>query len=234
MVRSPRMVILFDIDGTLIDHDGAEAIAVSALRVRTQHDEDAVGFLRRWRIAFERHYARYLAGELSLQRQRRERFREVFDPTLSDATADQLSAWYIDQYLAACELYPDVEPTLAHLSAYPMGIVSNGERSQQQYKLMKTRIDHYFGPVILSGECGIAKPARGIFELACGSMGACPSQAVYVGDRRDVDAEAARSVGMHGIWLDRSGSTDHGHPLNRIGSLSELPAAITLIEQNQR
>ena len=166
----------------------------------------------RWRIAFERHYARYLAGELSLQRQRRERFREVFDPTLSDATADQLSAWYIDQYLAACELYPDVEPTLAHLSAYPMGIVSNGERSQQQYKLMKTRIDHYFGPVILSGECGIAKPARGIFELACGSMGACPSQAVYVGDRPDVDAEAARSVGMHGIWLDRSGSTDHGHP----------------------
>jgi len=99
---------------------------------------------------------------------------------------------------------------------------------------MKTRIDYYFGPVILSGECGIAKPARGIFELACGSMGACPSQAVYVGDRRDVDAEAARSVGMHGMWLDRSGSTDHGDPLSRIGSLSELPAAITLIEQNQR
>jgi len=137
------MVILFDIDGTLIDHDGAEAIAASALRVRTQHDEDPVGFLRRWRIAFEHHYARHLAGELSLQRQRRERFREVFDPTLSDATADQLSAWYIDQYLAACELYPDDKPTLAHLSTYPMGIVSNGERSQQQYKLTKTRIDHY-------------------------------------------------------------------------------------------
>lgn len=114
-----------------------------------------------------------------------------------------------------------------------MGIISNGERGQQQHKLMRTGIDHYFGPLILSGECGIAKPAPGIFELACTSMGVCPSQAVYVGDRRDVDAEAARSVGMHGIWLDRFGSTDNGDPPNRIGSLSELPAAITLVEQNQ-
>jgi FMN phosphatase YigB (HAD superfamily) len=29
----------------------------------------------------------------------------------------------------------------------------------------------------------VAKPARGIFELACDSMGVPPSQAIYVGDR---------------------------------------------------
>ena len=88
-----------------------------------------------------------------------------------------------------------------------MGIVSNGERNQQQYKLVRTGIDHYFGPLILSGECGMAKPARGIFELACNSLGVSPSQAVYVGDRRDIDAEAARSAGMYGIWLDRIGAS---------------------------
>jgi putative hydrolase of the HAD superfamily len=234
MVRSPGMVILFDIDGTLIDHDAAEAIAVSALRGRTEHTEDAIGFLRRWRSAFERHYKRYLAGELSIQQQRRERFREVFDPKLSDAAADQLSALYIDEYLAACELYSDVKPALAELAAYPMGIISNGERSQQQYKLVKTGIDHYFGPLILSGECGVAKPAQGIFKLACGSMGVSPSQAAYVGDRRDVDAEAARSVGMHGIWLDRLGASSDSDPRRRIGSLSALPATILLIKQTSR
>jgi putative hydrolase of the HAD superfamily len=228
------MVILFDIDGTLIDHDTAEAIAVAALSGRMGYSDDAVGFLQRWRSAFERHYNRYLAGELSIQQQRRERFREMFDPNLSDAAADQLSALYIDEYLAACELYSDVRMALAQLAAYPMGIVSNGERSQQQYKLVRTGVDHYFGPLILSGECGIAKPARGIFELACDSMGVSPSQAVYVGDRRDIDAEAARSVGMHGIWLDRIGASDNSDPRRRIGSLSELPAAITLIEQDSQ
>jgi len=107
------MVILFDIDGTLIDHDAAEVVAIAALRGKTKHTEDAAGFLRRWRSAFERHYNRNLAGELSIQQQRRERFREVFDPNLSDSAADQLSAFYIDEYLAACELYSDVKATLA-------------------------------------------------------------------------------------------------------------------------
>jgi putative hydrolase of the HAD superfamily len=115
-----------------------------------------------------------------------------------------------------------------------MGIISNGERSQQEYKLVRTGIHHYFGPLILSGECGMAKPARGIFELACDLMGVSPSQAVYVGDRRDVDAEAARSAGLHGIWLDRFGASDDGDPRRRIGSLSALPAALALIEQNSR
>src|SRR5215471_18806643 len=131
MLPSPRMVILFDIDGTLIDHDSAEAIAVTALHARTLHTQDAADFLQLWRKAFERHYSRYLAGELSIQQQRRERFREVFDPALTDIAADQLSASYIDEYLAACRLYSDVKLTLEHLAAYPMGIISNGERSQQ-------------------------------------------------------------------------------------------------------
>ncbi len=226
------MVILFDIDGTLIDHDAAEAIAIAALRGKIEHTEDTAGFLRRWRSAFERHYNRYLAGELSIQQQRRERFREVFDPNLSDSAADQLSAFYIDKYLAACEVYSDVKATLAQLAGYPMGIISNGELSQQQHKLVKTGIDHYFGPVIVSGECGVAKPAPRIFELACYSMGVTPSKAVYVGDRRDVDAAAARNVGMHGIWLDRIGASDDSDPRRRIDSLSALPGALLLIQQN--
>jgi putative hydrolase of the HAD superfamily len=172
-----------------------------------------------------------LAGELSIQQLRRERFREVLDLNLSDAAADGLSASYIDQYLAACELYSDVKPALAQLASYPMGIISNGERSQQLHKLLKTGIDHYFDQLTLSGECGVAKPAPGIFELACHSMGVSPSQAIYVGDRRDVDAEAARSAGMHGIWLDRSGASDHNESSVRIVSLSELPGTITVIEQ---
>ena len=232
MVSSPGMVILFDIDGTLIDHDAAEVIAVSGLRGRTEHTEDAAGFLRRWRSAFERHYNRYLAGELSIQQQRRERFREVFDPNLSDAAADQLSASYIDEYLAACEIYSDVKEALAQLAAYSMGIISNGDRTQQEYKLVRTGIDHYFGRLILSAECGMAKPSPGIFNLACKSMGVSPTQAVYVGDRLDVDAEAARRAGMHGIWLDRSGASDDIDPRRRIGSLSALPGTMMLIEQN--
>jgi putative hydrolase of the HAD superfamily len=112
------MIVLFDIDGTLIDHDAAEAIAVAALRGRMECAEDAAAFLLRWRRAFERHYDRYLAGELSIQQQRRERFREVFDPNLSDTAADQQSTLYVGEYLAACELYSDVKPALDPLGGH--------------------------------------------------------------------------------------------------------------------
>jgi hypothetical protein len=69
------MVILFDIDGHIDHHDSAEQIAVAALRARPEHTESAAEVLGRWRTAFERHYARDLAGELSIRQQRRERFR---------------------------------------------------------------------------------------------------------------------------------------------------------------
>ena len=64
-------------------------------------------------------------------------------------------------------------------------------------------------------------------------MGVSPTQAIYVGDRRDVDAEAARRIGMHWIWLDRSGVGADSDPRSRIGSLSELPATLMLIEQTE-
>jgi putative hydrolase of the HAD superfamily len=190
------IVILFDIDGTLIDHNQAEAIAVAALHHRLGVTERGGAFLDRWRTALERHYSGYLAGELSIQEQRRERFREVIEPTLSDAAADERIAAYIDDYLLECRTYSDVEPALARLTAYRMGIISNGERHPQHRKLVRAGIAHFFDALILSAGCGVAKPAPDIFHLECVSMGVQPSQAVYVGDRQDVDAEAARRAGL--------------------------------------
>ena len=107
-----------------------------------------------------------------------------------------------------------------------MGIISNGDLSQQQYKLEKAGIRHYFSSLTLSAECGMCKPSPSIFLLACDRMNVHPSETVYVGDRRDIDAEAARRVGMHGIWLDRYGETllAGEDSLTRIHSLSELPS----------
>jgi putative hydrolase of the HAD superfamily len=115
----PDMVILFDIDGTLIDHDQAETVAAAALHRRLGHSGPVGDFHWQWRNALERHYARYLAGELSIQEQRRARLREVVDPTLSDLAADQLISAYLADYLMACRLYPD----LSNGSASGPGVV---------------------------------------------------------------------------------------------------------------
>jgi putative hydrolase of the HAD superfamily len=228
----PDMVILFDVDGTLIDHDQAETVVVAALHRRLGHPGPVGDFYDQWRNALERHYARYLAGELSIQEQPRARLREVVDPTLSDLDANRLISTYLDDYLVACRLYPDVEPTLAQLTAYRLGIILNSELTQQRTKLARNGIAHHFGVMIMSADCGIAKPAPGIFHLACDTMDVLPSQAVYVGDRPDIDADAARKAGLRGIWLDRTAAADGDDHRVRIRSLLALPAALALFERD--
>lgn len=226
------MVVLFDIDGTLIDHDRAQFVAVTAMHGRLDFAGSVIDFLNQWQRALDIHYARYLAGEVSIQEQRRARFRDVVNPTLSDLAADQLSAAYLDDYLAACRLYPDVEPMLTQVTACRLGVVSNSERAQQQTKLERNGVAHRFGTMIMSADCGIAKPAPGIFHLACETMGVSPSQAVYVGDRPDIDADAARKAGLWGIWLDRSAIEESADPRLRIHSLTALPAVLALLERD--
>jgi len=57
---------------------------------------------------------------------------------LTQSTRQSDGRCYINEYLAACKLYSDIKATLSRLAAYPMGIISNGERSQQQQKLVRT------------------------------------------------------------------------------------------------
>jgi len=226
------MVVLFDIDGTLVDHDEAEKEAVLALHRRLGLGGIFGDFHVRWRVALERHYARFLAGELSSQEQRRARLREVLGSPLSDADADALIAGYLDDYLSHCRLYADVEPALAELSGHRLGIISNGELGQQRTKLLRNRIAQHFATMVMSADCGSAKPAAAIFHIACNRMNVPPSEAVYIGDRRDIDAEAALAAGLHAIWVDRAGTADSGEPLMHIRSLSSLPAMLATIERN--
>lgn len=220
------MVLLFDIDGTLIDHERAEAEAVALLQRRLGIVEDEAAFLLRWHERLEFHYDRYLAGELTQVEQRRCRFRDVVSGSLSDAECDRLSAEYLDDYLARCRPYDDVLPALRALSEHRLGVISNGDGTQQSIKLRNTGLLPFFQSLTFSADCGMAKPARGIFDLACRTMGARPAECFYVGDRPDIDAQAAGRAGLTGLWLDRAGGGTAPEGAARITTLAQLPAIL--------
>jgi len=217
------MLILFDIDDTLVDHTVAANTGARVLHESVGSSLPLPEFLARWGDALERHFERYLRGELTFQGQRRERAREVVDPTLIDAHADRVFATYQEAYEAAWSLFPDVGACLDRLSSsHSLGVISNGEAQQQRSKLTKTGIAQRFSCILISEECGYAKPSREIFLRACELAGEPPTNVVYVGDRYDVDAEGARAAGLAGVWLDRRAraTTDHVPPLIR--GLDEL------------
>jgi putative hydrolase of the HAD superfamily len=59
------MLILFDIDDTLLNHKAAERYAATLLYKSVNLPMSLDEFLLKWADALEHHFARYLAGEVS-------------------------------------------------------------------------------------------------------------------------------------------------------------------------
>ncbi len=220
------MIVLFDLDGTLLDHATAEESAARELHREAGLPGNPADFLQSWWVAQERQMHRYLKGHLTFQGQRRAWLRECVKTSLSDSDADQLFGKYLAHYESRWTLFPDVADCLSRLGQHTLGIITNGDSVQQRLKLERTGIDSCFAYVLVSADCGHAKPSPEIFHRACGELRVGASEVVYVGDRYETDAVAARAAGMIGIWLarGRNVSDDHAPPIVR--SLRELPELI--------
>jgi putative hydrolase of the HAD superfamily len=222
----PRMLVLFDIDDTLIDHSAAVRDGVTALHGHVRPAEEASEFHASWVAAMKTYFPRFLSRELSYQDQRRARIRQTVGAHLSDAQADELFDIYFRVYESRWSLYPDVLPLLAELSGHRLGIISNGNGVEQRSKLERTGIADRFEFVHISDECSHAKPAAEIFLRACAMAGVAPRDAIYVGDLYEIDAIGSRAAGLHGVWLNRDATRDRDYAPPMIRGLDELPSVV--------
>jgi putative hydrolase of the HAD superfamily len=222
--------VLFDLDGTLLDHAGAVHAAVLHLldRHRATLEVTVDEAVACWRAAEGRWFTRYLAGGLSFTEQRRRRIGELWAlagaTPPSDAAADVAFACYLSAYEHSWRLYPDVVDALDRLADLRLGVVTNGDADQQRGKLQRLGLLDRFDAVIVSSEVGVAKPDPAIFRLAADAVQTPPGSCIYVGDQPDSDAEAATGAGLYGVWLERapSGTGPRHATTPTVGSLAAL------------
>jgi putative hydrolase of the HAD superfamily len=216
--------LLFDLDGTLLDHESASAIAAT----RSLSGSDPAYVIRRWAELEHEVMDRYFAGELTFTEQRRVRIitlaGELGLGTWDTVTADDWFTGYLQHYRAAWRLYPDVRPAIQRLP-YRLGVLTNGDAEQQRAKLRHLGLMTELPFVVASGEVGVAKPSPEIFRIACERLDLPPADVAYVGDRLHTDAIAASAAGLHGIWLDRN-SAPQFTDLPRISTLNDLPGLL--------
>jgi len=224
------MLILFDLDDTLLDHSTAMRSAAQILWHGLDTNLTFDQFFAVWVRAHEHHYPRYLSGELTYQGQRRARIRDSIRQETDDVTADGLFNVYFSRYEQEWSLFSDAVECLNSLSRHQLGVITNGQSNEQRSKLARTGIIDAFSYVLVSDECGFAKPAAAVFHRACADLGVRPGETVYVGDRYDLDAGAARRAGLRGVWLDRRQMRNGDHLPPIICSLRELPALVEAIE----
>lgn len=200
------MTVFFDLDDTLLDHGTAARAGATKFyeTFRSSFNEDLESFLTRWHEVGEKYFQTGEDGrELNHTQSRRGRMREVFSTPLSDEEADSRFQVYIQTYEENWNLFPDTLPCLKSLQNRQLGLITNGTGEQQRSKIQKLSLGPYLSTIIISREVDHAKPDPAIFDLAARQAGALLKDCVYVGDRLQTDALAAKMAGMRGIWLDR-------------------------------
>ncbi len=234
--------VLFDLDGTLMDHDAARTAGLHGHLSEWLPGAEADELARlgqEWERLEALHYDEYARGECSFTEQRRRRVQGIHVVLQSEPTHElDADAWfsaYLRHYRAAWRAFDDVLPALVALAAaqpaIALGVVTNGEGEPQRAKLAAIGLDGRFAVVVASGEAGVAKPASAIFALACERLGVERAQTAHVGDRLDLDAEGAAAAGLRGVWLDRRGTAPGPAHVARISTLHELPAALRRSER---
>lgn len=88
--------------------------------------------------------------------------------------------------------------TLAVLAdeGYRLGIISNIMSETFVPRILdEYGVKHYFEHIIMSSECRIRKPARGIFDQALEKMGVTAGESAYVGDTVSRDVRGVQNAG---------------------------------------
>jgi len=85
-----------------------------------------------------------------------------------------------------------------------LGVVSNFDYTPTARGILEREgIVHLFDTVVVSDEVGWRKPQPVIFETALGRLGVNAGEALFVGDRADIDVTGAQGVGMDAAWINR-------------------------------
>ncbi|MGW2569932.1 HAD family hydrolase [Streptomyces sp. NPDC001537] len=225
--------VVWDVDDTLFDYTSADRegmrshLSAEGLLTGDETPEQA---LARWREITDRQWARFSAGELSFEEQRRERIRAFLGTPLGAAEADAWFERYMTHYEAAWALFPDVLPALDALAAsHRHAVLSNSSLTVQDRKLRTLGVHDRFEVILCAAELGVSKPEAGAFLAACEALELAPHQVAYVGDHPEIDGRGAADAGLLSVWIDRNGVYTGGDALtgpHRIASLAELPAVL--------
>ncbi len=228
--------IVFDIDGTLMQHDLALEISLnnlySFIKKKIPHS-NFNEFLSVWKTKSNQYMNEYLIGDITFEEQRILRVQSVlsnWDYNLSSNEAMEIFRIYLGKYEQNWMLYDDALPCLNMVKELLLGVISDGEGEQQRSKLAFTKIDSFFNSVIISGDVGLRKPQPMIFERSAKELNLSLNELLYVGDHLEIDALGALNAGMHGVWINRTEQIYTKSDIRMISKLTDLPYIIKQLQ----
>ncbi|WP_431933652.1 HAD family hydrolase [Micromonospora sp. RP3T] len=186
-----QRLALFDLDNTLVDR--SEAFRRWAVEFCADHglSDDALA----WLIATDQDG--FVPRDWF--------FGEVAD-RFGLASRDTMWGQYRRRMpeLVSCPEEVLASLTLLRDDGWTVAIVTNGQADNQLGKIRRTGLDRRVDAWAVSGEVGIRKPAREIFEAAARGCGLDLRGGGWViGDSPVLDVEGGRAAGLATLWVSR-------------------------------
>ena len=120
-------------------------------------------------------------------------------------------------------LQDDTLDTLKALKGkYKLAILSNGDSASQHAKIDHLNIEDYFDEIIVTGDYGIHKPSKEIFDIAANKLNVKNEECLFIGDVFSTDILGATRANMKPVWIVKDNRPAYFYTGYRIKNLIEI------------
>lgn len=201
-------VVLWDVDGTLLDFLAAEKAAIQSLFQEFGLGRCTDGMLARYSEINREYWRKLERGEMSKQQILVKRFEDFFreeglDVSLGEAFNAAYQVRLGDTIVFCDDSKALVESLRGKVRQY---VVSNGTVTAQTKKLRRSGFDQLMDGVFLSEELGYEKPAIEFFDQVFQEIQVPDKNRVLiVGDSLTSDMEGGFRAGIKTCWYNPEG-----------------------------
>lgn len=190
---TPKLV-LFDLDRTIADYDGARLV--------------------RTRYAFEPHFSDRERLELAVAEalehvgEGADHFEQVLAAhgISEPALVQEAQRRFQEDLYRGLRLFEETLDVVSAVATHAsVGLITNGPTAIQRPKIELLEIEPLFPVIVVSEEAGVWKPDPRIFHIALDQLNVAAADAIYVGDSAEHDVPGAHAAGLRAVWINRLG-----------------------------
>lgn len=198
-------VILWDIDGTLLDFSKAEEISIRYLFDKYHLGECTDEMLNKYVAINKVYWEKFEKGLLKKQEVMINRFIDFFK--VYNLPLDIVESFNVDYQhalgdVAIYEKYAE-EVVRTLKGKYKQYGVTNGTKIAQLNKLHKSGLDQILDKVFISEEMAINKPKKEYFDIVFNDIGVTSLEEVLiVGDSLTSDIQGGKNANITTVWYN--------------------------------
>lgn len=200
-------VILWDLDGTLMDFKISESTSLKRTFVHFGLPECSDETVDVYSKINQGYWEKLERGEVTKEQVLRCRFEDFLALQNIDISATEFCKEY-ENGLADVVVYLDDSFGLLErlkYDGYTQLAVTNGAKNVQRRKLKNSGFDKIFDDVFISDEVGFEKPSKSFFKAVLNSIpNVSTDEIIIVGDSLTSDIKGGNNAGIKTCWYNPS------------------------------